>query len=188
MYRYSAVGSPPNNCSYHLSGHCLIISQPEVNFTVCNLHMFIYRNLISVISNSLFSHMLKVFKYTHTHHEKDLHFRHPSVSVKFFYKFKANYIVPDWIHSDYDGNCWLILKMKSLWNKSYFSKRHWWLCIDIHFQKGPASKRILWLCSNYVGWYSILQNCTAFPLLRQLIGWSRTLMINALSIAFHIAT
>lgn len=154
-----------------------LISQPEVNFTACNLHMFIYRNLISVISDSLPATCSSAQTHMHAmiktriptlRHTLNEHIHPQGLGVRvFLFKFKANYIVADWIHSVYVGNCWLILKRR-LWEEGYFSKRHWWLCIDIHFQKGPASKRIWWLCGNYVGLYSILQNCTAFPLKREL--------------------
>lgn len=82
-----------------------LISQPEVNFTACNLHMFIYRNLISVISDSLLATCSSAQTHTrvmnktriptlrHTLNEL-IHAQGLGVRV-FLYKFKANYIVAD---------------------------------------------------------------------------------------------
>lgn len=76
------------------------------NFTACNPHKFIYRNLIYFISDSLWAtctgsqthaHM---YSHVQTYSEwTQMHPQNSNVSIKLFYKFKANYIVPVWIHS-----------------------------------------------------------------------------------------
>ena len=53
MYRHSAICSAPEQPQLSPQlGFFSLISQPGVNFTACNLHMFIYRNVICVISAS----------------------------------------------------------------------------------------------------------------------------------------
>lgn len=70
------------------------------------------------------------------------------------------------------------IKMKSLPEESYFSMRCWWLCIDIHIQKGlQAMGYYDFMPIMSVG--SITQNCIISLLWRELMGWGTTLMINA---------
>lgn len=93
---------PPNNWKLSPRWALPLISQPEVNFTACNLHMFIYRNLIYVISDSPFSHMLKcshphvINKHVHRH----IHTLEECTCTRYtiLFMYSVKYIVPKCIY------------------------------------------------------------------------------------------
>lgn len=133
---------PPNNWKLSPQWVLPLISQPGVNFTACNLHMFIYRNLIYVISDSPFSHMLKcshphTITKTHTHiPDTDIPWinTHAPTWLGIVFKFSVTYTEAENISS---GSCREPLgdiRRTSPRDESYFTENN----LDFSFKKSPT--------------------------------------------------